>query len=82
MPFVINRLPEPYRKSLIGAVMLSPSTASDFEIHVSDMVTHDKAGSYPTQPEVNAIHTLPMLCVQGRMTTRRYGYVPVCNSPT
>lgn len=65
VPFVINRLPDPYRKSLVGAVMLSPSTASDFEIHVSDMVTHDKAGSYPTQPEVNAIHSLPMLCMQG-----------------
>jgi type IV secretory pathway VirJ component len=63
--FVINRLPEPYRKSLIGAVMLSPSIASDFEIHVSDIVVPDKAGSYPTQPEVNVIRTLPMLCIQG-----------------
>jgi type IV secretory pathway VirJ component len=25
----------------------------------------DKAGSYPTQPEVNVIRTLPMLCIQG-----------------
>ncbi len=23
VPFVINRLPEPYRKSLVGAVMLA-----------------------------------------------------------
>ncbi|MGL5813144.1 MAG: AcvB/VirJ family lysyl-phosphatidylglycerol hydrolase [Aeromonas sp.] len=65
VPFVINRLPDAYRSSLVGAVMLSPSTASDFEIHVSDMVVHDKAGSYPTLPEVKAIKTLPLLCLQG-----------------
>lgn len=65
VPFVINRLPQAYRNSLVGAVMLSPSTASDFEIHVSDMVAHDKAGYYPTLPEVKAIKTLPLLCVQG-----------------
>lgn len=65
VPFVINRLPEAYRDNLVGAVMLSPSTASDFEIHVSDMVVHDKAGGYPTLPEVKAIETLPLLCVQG-----------------
>ncbi|MNS39734.1 Bacterial virulence protein (VirJ) [compost metagenome] len=65
VPFVINRLPQAYRDSLVGAVMLSPSTASDFEIHVSDMVVHDKAGSYPTLPEVKAIKSLPLLCVQG-----------------
>ncbi|QHQ51644.1 AcvB/VirJ family lysyl-phosphatidylglycerol hydrolase [Aeromonas media] len=65
VPFVINRLPQAYRNSLVGAVMLSPSTASDFEIHVSDMVVHDKGGSYPTLPEVKAIKSLPLLCVQG-----------------
>ncbi|MGY3942824.1 AcvB/VirJ family lysyl-phosphatidylglycerol hydrolase [Aeromonas tecta] len=65
VPFVINRLPDAYRNSLVGAVMLSPSTASDFEIHVSDMVVHNKAGNYPTLPEVKAIKTLPLLCVQG-----------------
>ncbi|MEG0007051.1 MAG: AcvB/VirJ family lysyl-phosphatidylglycerol hydrolase [Aeromonas sp.] len=65
VPFVINRLPDAYRSSLVGAVMLSPSTASDFEIHVSDMVVHNKAGNYPTLPEVKAIKTLPLLCVQG-----------------
>ncbi|MCH7369721.1 virulence factor [Aeromonas sp. MR16] len=65
VPFVINRLPQAYRNSLVGAVMLSPSTASDFEIHVSDMVVHGKAGSYPTLPEVKAIKSLPLLCVQG-----------------
>ena len=65
VPFVINRLPPAYRDSLVGAVMLSPSTASDFEIHVSDMVVHDKGGSYPILPEVKAIKSLPLLCVQG-----------------
>nr|MBP9662881.1 virulence factor [Aeromonas sp.] len=65
VPFVINRLPPAYRDSLAGAVMLSPSTASDFEIHVSDMVVHDKGGRYPTLPEVTRIQTLPLLCVQG-----------------
>lgn len=63
-PFVINRLPARYRQSLVGAVMLSPSTSSDFEIHVSDMLSH-KPRSYPTEPQVKAIRNLPMLCLQG-----------------
>lgn len=65
VPFVINRLPEEYRKSLVGAVMLSPSTSSDFEIHVSNIVASDKKGAYPTTPEVKAIHDIPILCIQG-----------------
>ncbi|MGN4990048.1 AcvB/VirJ family lysyl-phosphatidylglycerol hydrolase [Aeromonas sp. 97A] len=64
VPFVINRLPEHYRQGLVGAVMLSPSTSSDFEIHVSDMLTH-KTRSYPTEPQVKTIRDLPMLCLQG-----------------
>ncbi|MGL5564309.1 MAG: AcvB/VirJ family lysyl-phosphatidylglycerol hydrolase, partial [Plesiomonas sp.] len=60
VPFVINRLPEHYRQGLVGAVMLSPSTSSDFEIHVSDMLTH-KTRSYPTEPQVKTIRDLPML---------------------
>jgi type IV secretory pathway VirJ component len=64
VPFVINRLPERYRQTLEGAVMLSPSTSSDFEIHVSDMLTH-KARSYPTEPQVQTIRGLPILCLQG-----------------
>lgn len=65
VPFVINRLPEEYRKSLVGAVMLSPSTSSDFEIHVSNIVASDKKGYYPSTPEAKAIHDIPMVCIQG-----------------
>ncbi|WP_080761676.1 AcvB/VirJ family lysyl-phosphatidylglycerol hydrolase [Aeromonas hydrophila] len=65
VPFVINRMPEEYRKNLVGAVMLSPSTSSDFEIHVSNIVSTDKKGAYPSTPEAKAIHNVPMLCIQG-----------------
>ncbi len=80
VPFVIDRLPPAYRDSLVGAVMLSPSTASDFEIHVSDMVVHDKAGGYPTLPEVKAIKSLPLLCVQGRMDDSPVKLCRTCSS--
>ncbi|MFB2862489.1 AcvB/VirJ family lysyl-phosphatidylglycerol hydrolase [Aeromonas sp. MdU4] len=65
VPFVINRLPEEYRKSLVSAVMLSPSTSSDFEIHVSNIVASDTKGAYPSTPEAKAILDIPMLCIQG-----------------
>lgn len=66
VPFVIHRLPAEQQASLVGAVMLSPSTASDFEIHVSDIVSSSKSSRYLTQPEVTAISKVPMLCMQGR----------------
>lgn len=65
VPFVLNRLPPEYRQRVIGAVMLSPSTSSDFEIHVSEIISSSKLGQYPTEPEVKRIQDIPLLCFYG-----------------
>lgn len=65
VPFVINRLPPAVRRRIMGAVMLSPSTSSDFEIHVSEILSSSKMGQFPTQPEVSRITDIPQLCLYG-----------------
>lgn len=66
VPFVINRLPSRYRQQLVGGVMLSPSTSSDFEIHISDLLSSNSQGRYLTAPEVARIRDIPLLCVDGQ----------------
>ncbi|ASK69717.1 virulence factor [Shewanella bicestrii] len=67
IPFVLNEMPARYRKNVLGAVLLSPSQSSDFEIHVSEMVTSDnQSARYLTLPEVNKQTTVPMLCLYGK----------------
>lgn len=63
VPFVINRLPDPYRKMIVGGAMFVPSTSSDFVIHVSDWVGNGSQGKYPTLPEVQQIKDVPLLCL-------------------
>ena len=65
VPFVINRLPPELRQKVMGAVLLSPSTSSDFEIHVSEIVSSSKLGQFPTLPEVGRITDIPLLCLYG-----------------
>jgi type IV secretory pathway VirJ component len=38
VPFIVNRLPEEMRSRVISAVLLSPETYTDFEIHISNML--------------------------------------------
>lgn len=65
VPFVLNRLPANYRQQILGAVMLSPSTSSDFEVHVSEILSSSQLGEYPTEPEVKRIQDIPLLCLYG-----------------
>ncbi len=65
VPFVLNRLPPAYRQHVMGGVMLSPSTSSDFEIHVSEMLSTSQLGQYATEPEVKRIQDIPLLCFYG-----------------
>lgn len=69
VPFIINELPARYRQQLVGAAMLSPSTSSDFEVHVSEMVSSNSKGSYLTEPEVLKIRDVPMICLYGQDDT-------------
>lgn len=38
VPFVVNRLPDSLKRKLVSVVLLSPSSSTDFEIHVWDMI--------------------------------------------
>ena len=66
VPFIINRLPAAERARLLAGVMLSPSTESDFEIHVSDWVSSNKYQGYATQPETERISDIPLFCFYGQ----------------
>ena len=65
VPFVINRLPPELRHKVMGAVLLSPSTSSDFEIHVSEILSSSTQGQFPTLPEVSRITDITLLCFYG-----------------
>ena len=64
-PFAINRLKPELRQRIMGNVMLSPSTSSDFEIHVSEILSSSKQGHYLTEPEISRITDIPQLCFYG-----------------
>lgn len=67
IPFVLNNMPFKYQQKVMGGVLLSPSLTSDFEIHVSEIVTsNNESASYLTLPEVNKQKTVPMLCLYGK----------------
>jgi len=38
VPFLISRFAEPVKSSIRSAVLLSPETATDFEVHISNMI--------------------------------------------
>lgn len=67
IPFVLNNMPLKYQQKVIGGVLLSPSLTSDFEIHVSEIITsNNESATYLTLPEVNKQKTVPMLCLYGK----------------
>ena len=71
-PFMVSRLPEDLRDTVQLVALLGASPKATFEFHVmSDWLgAKSKAKSYPTQPEVEKLKGLKVLCVYGR---RRYG---------
>ncbi|MGN6291502.1 MAG: AcvB/VirJ family lysyl-phosphatidylglycerol hydrolase [Chitinophagaceae bacterium] len=52
-PFVVNRLPDSLKNQLTDVVLLSPSTSTDFEIHLSDMLGIGKKRSMDVVAEIN-----------------------------
>jgi type IV secretory pathway VirJ component len=63
LPFIVNRLPESSRASLVSAVALSLSTSATFEFHISSWM--GASGDRPTLPEMQALEHGPMVCVYG-----------------
>ncbi|MCS6176837.1 virulence factor [Shewanella baltica] len=82
IPFVLNDLPLKYRHKILGGVLLSPSQTSDFEVHVSEIVTSsNESASYLTLPEVNKQTTVPMLCLYGKDDDAPKHLCPVVKQP-
>lgn len=66
-PFAVNRLPPDLRRMIVGGVMLVPSISSNFEIHVSDWLSNNANGKYPTLPELQKIQDIPLLCLYSEL---------------
>jgi type IV secretory pathway VirJ component len=54
-PFVVNRLPDSLKSQLSHVILLSPSTSTDFEIHLSDMLGIGKKRSMDVVAEINRL---------------------------
>ena len=63
MPFILNRMPEETRSSVVSAVALSLSTSATFEFHVTNWI--GASGDQPTLPEVQRLAHAGLVCVSG-----------------
>jgi len=65
-PFVINRLPDSLKSRLTtGPVLLSPSTSTDFEIHLSDMFGIGGKRSMDVISEINRMGEMNVSVLAG-----------------
>ncbi|HEX5551759.1 MAG TPA: AcvB/VirJ family lysyl-phosphatidylglycerol hydrolase [Chitinophagaceae bacterium] len=65
MPFIANRLPESFMKSCRGLALFSPGTSTDFEIHISQMLSSHHRWKYDVVKEMEAMKPVRMLCFFG-----------------
>jgi type IV secretory pathway VirJ component len=65
VPFIVNRLPEEIRSKVESAVLLSPATTTDFEIHISNMLgMGNRQNTYNTIDEIKKM-SVPTLIIFG-----------------
>ncbi|EEI90837.1 bacterial virulence protein (VirJ) [Sphingobacterium spiritivorum ATCC 33300] len=69
VPFLVNRLPGDLKNKLYRAIMIEPSTSTDLEIHLADMVgrSHVKR-SLNVIAEINKIENTQTLLLMGNDT--------------
>jgi type IV secretory pathway VirJ component len=66
VPFIYNRLPDDLKKAIQSAVLLSPDTNTDFEIHISNMLgLGNKQNTYIVPDEIKKMHPLRTLLILG-----------------
>ncbi len=66
MPFVYNRLPESLKRRVSGLGLLSPSKETDFEIHVSDLLSFGTSENGLSVPrEINKVEGVVPVCFFG-----------------
>ena len=66
VPFIVNRLPEEIKSKIESAVLLSPATTTDFEIHISNMLgMGNRQNTYNTIDEIIKMQSVPTLLIFG-----------------
>lgn len=66
VPFVLRRLPEGLRSKVISAVMLSPESSTDFQVHVTNMLgLGNKQNTYNVISEISGIPKTHQLIILG-----------------
>ena len=65
LPFVANRLEPALMQHCKGIVLFSPGASTDFEIHISQMLSGHKQWKYNVVQEMQSLHFRPALCVFG-----------------
>ncbi len=66
VPFIVTRLPEEIKSRIVSAVLLSPATTTDFEIHISNMLgMGNKQNTYNTIDEIIKMQNVPTLLIFG-----------------
>jgi type IV secretory pathway VirJ component len=66
VPFIVNRLSEEMKPKIESAVLLSPETSTDFEIHISNMLGMGNSRNvYNVLEEIIKIQAVPTLIIFG-----------------
>jgi type IV secretory pathway VirJ component len=66
VPFIVNLLPDDMKSRVKSAVLMSPATTTDFEIHISNMLgMGNKNNTYNTINEIVNLHNTPTLIIFG-----------------
>jgi type IV secretory pathway VirJ component len=70
-PFIYTRLPQALKNKIILTQLISPSSSTDFEIHVMDMLGSNNAvRSMDIAAEVKLID-VPVICYYGKQETEK-----------
>jgi type IV secretory pathway VirJ component len=66
VPFIVNRLNEDIKSRVASAILLSPATTTDFEIHFSNMLgMGNRQNTYKTVDEIITMKNIPTLIIFG-----------------
>jgi type IV secretory pathway VirJ component len=66
VPFLISRFTGPVKSCIKSAVLLSPDTTTDFEVHISNMIgAGNSQNTYNVIDEINKILNTNILCIFG-----------------
>jgi type IV secretory pathway VirJ component len=66
VPFIVNRMTEEMKSGIRSAVLLSPETTTDFEIHISNMLgMGNRQNKYNVMDEIIKMQSVPTLIILG-----------------